>query len=146
MYLTLPIPIYGTLLILILAFVTKFIPISLRVMHVSLLQVHKELEEAAEICGVSRLRNVVSVLLPLIAPGLVVAWLYVLTLTFKDLSIPILLSHVGTDLLSVLIFGLFQSGEFPKVCAMGVFLTFAIAITAYVARLISIRFSIKASG
>jgi iron(III) transport system permease protein len=146
MYLTLPIPIYGTLLILIIAFVTKFIPISLRVIHASLLQIHKELEEAAEMCGVSRLRNVFHILLPLIAPGLVVAWLYVLTLTFKDLSIPVLLSHVGTDLVSVLIFGLFQSGEFPKVCAMGVLLTFAIAIIACIARTISIRFSIKASG
>jgi iron(III) transport system permease protein len=146
MYLTLPIPIYGTLWILILAFVTKFIPISLRVMHVSLLQVHKELEEAAEVCGVSRSRNVICVLLPLIMPGLVVGWLYVLTLTFKDLSIPVLLSHVGTDLLSVLIFGLFQSGEFTKLCAMGVFLTFAISIIAFIARTIAIRFSIRASG
>ena len=146
MYLTLPIPIYGTLWILIIAFVTKFIPISLRVMHVSLLQVHKELEEAAELCSASKLRNAFFVLFPLIMPGLLVGWLYVLTLTFKDLSIPVLLSHVGTDLLSVLIFGLFQSGELPRLCAMGVIMTTAIATFAFIARLISIRFSVKTSG
>ena len=146
MYLTLPIPIYGTLTILIIAFVTKFIPISLRVMHASLLRVHKELEEAAELCCTSSLRNAVFILFPLILPGVLVAWLYVLTLTFKDLSIPILLSHVGTTLLPVLIYGLFQSGELPRLCAMGVILTLLIAGVATAARYVAGRFAIKTSG
>ncbi|HTI85784.1 MAG TPA: iron ABC transporter permease [Alphaproteobacteria bacterium] len=143
-YLTLPIHIYGTLWILIVAFVTKFIPISLRIMHVSLLQVHKELEEAAEIANPSPVRNALFVLLPLILPGMLVGWLYVLTLTFKDLSIPILLSHVGTDLLPVLIFGLFQSGELPRLCAMGVLLTLMIAAIAGSTRYLATRLSVKA--
>ena len=144
LYLTVPLPIYGTLWILIIAFVTKFIPISLRVVHASMLQVHKELEEAAELSSSSWLRNLFCIVVPLILPGLLVGWLYILTLTFKVLSIPILLSHVGTEVLPVLIFSLYQSGGITELCAMGVILTIFIAVVAGLTRLISARFAIKA--
>jgi iron(III) transport system permease protein len=145
MYLTLPIPIYGTLWILIIGYVTKFIPISLRIIHASLLQVHKELEEAAELSSASWLRNTTYILLPLILPGLLVGWLYVLTLTFKVLSIPVLLSHVGTEVLPVLIFGLYESGEYTQLCAVGVMLMLAICLIAGITRLITKRFSVVTS-
>jgi iron(III) transport system permease protein len=145
MYLTLPIPIYGTLWILIIAYVTKFIPISLRIVHASLLQVHKELEEAAELSTASWLRNTTFILLPLLIPGLLVSWLYVLTLTFKVLSIPVLLSHVGTEVLPVLIYGLYEAGEFAQLSAVGVLLIIAICIIAGIARFISSRFSVQTS-
>jgi iron(III) transport system permease protein len=143
MYLILPVPVYGTLWILVIAFVTKFIPISLRVVHASMLQLHRELEEAAEMASTSWMRNFTCILLPLILPGLIVGWLYVLTLTFKVLSIPILLSHVGTGVLPVLIFSLFESGEFTQLCAMGIVLTVTIAAIAGLTRLLSRRFAIK---
>ena len=146
MYLTLPIPVYGTLWILVIAYVTKFIPISLRAVHASLLHVHKELEEAAELSSTSWLRNMTFVLLPLILPSLLIGWLYVLTLTFKVLSIPVLLSHVGTEVLPVLIFGLYESGEFSQLSAMGIVLVAAIAGISGIARLISNRFSVQAAA
>lgn len=141
-YLTLPIPIYGTLWILIIGYVTAFIPISLRIVHAALLQLHKELEEAADLANPSWFRNTVSILLPLILPGLVVAWLYILTLTFKVLSIPVLLSHVGTEVLPVLIFGLYESGEYPQLSALGMILVLGLCLIAGLTRLISSRFSI----
>jgi len=141
-YLTLPVPIYGTLWILVIGYVTILMPISLRIVHASLLQLHKELEEAAEIANPSWWRNTMFVLLPLILPGLLVAWLYVLTLTFKILSVPILLSHVGTQVLPVVIFGLFESGEYSQLSAIGIILIVAICSIAGLARLISLRFAV----
>jgi len=114
------------------------------VVHASMLQVHKELEEAAELSSSSWLRNLFCIVVPLILPGLLVGWLYILTLTFKVLSIPILLSHVGTEVLPVLIFSLYQSGGITELCAMGVILTIFIAVVAGLTRLISARFAIKA--
>jgi iron(III) transport system permease protein len=143
-YLTLPIPIYGTLWILIIGYVTKYIPLSLRVIHAALLQVHRELEEAAEISSPSWIRNFVFILLPLIIPSLLVGWLYVLTLTLKVLSLPILLSHVGTEVLPVVIYSLFESGEYPQLCAMGVILIIGIAVIAGVSRVLSLRFGVQA--
>lgn len=143
MYLTLPIPIYGTLWILVIAYVTKFIPISLRIVHASILQVHKELEEAAELSSASWIRNTFFILLPLIMPGLLVGWLYVLTLTFKVLSIPVLLSHVGTEVLPVFIYGLYEAGEYAELSAAGVLMIIGICLIAAITKLISARFSIK---
>lgn len=145
-YLTLPIPIYGTLWILIIGYVTTFIPISLRIVHAALLQLHKELEEAAELANPSWFRNTVFILLPLILPAVVVAWLYVLTLSFKILSIPVLLSHVGTEVLPVFIFGLYESGEYPQLSALGMILIVGICLIAGVTRLISSRFSVATKG
>ena len=146
LYLTVPLPIYGTIWILIIAYVTKFMPISLRTVHASLLHVHKDLEEAAELSSTSWLRNTFCILVPLILPSLLVSWLYVLTLTFKVLSIPVLLSHVGTEVLPVLIFGLYESGEHTQLCALGVILSVVIAVIAGAARVISNRFAIDTAG
>lgn len=146
LYLVHPVPIYGTLWILILAYVTKFIPISLRSIHANLLQVHKDLEEAAELACDSWLRNTFLILIPLILPGMLVGWLYVLTLTFKVLSIPVLLSHVGTEVLPVLIFELYESGDHTQLCALGVVLSAVIAVIAAIARGIANYFSVDAGG
>jgi iron(III) transport system permease protein len=145
-YLMLPIPIYGTLWILVIGYVTTLIPFSLRIIHAALLQLHKELEEAAELASPSWFRNTVFILLPLILPGLVVAWLYVLTLTFKILSIPVLLSHVGTEVLPVLIFGLYEGGQYPQLSALGIILIASICSIAGITRLISSRFSVPTKG
>lgn len=141
-YLVLPIPIYGTLWVLVIGYVTTLIPFSLRIIHAALLQLHKELEEAAELASPSWFRNTIFILLPLILPGLLVAWLYVLTLTFKILSVPVLLSHVGTEVLPVLIFGLYEGGQYPHLSALGMILIATICAVAGVARLISSRFAV----
>jgi iron(III) transport system permease protein len=144
-YLTLPIPLYGTIWILIIGYATKYIPVSLRAAHAALLQVHKELEEAAAIACGSWLRNFFFIVLPLMAPGLLAGWLYILTLSLKVLSLPILLSHVGTEVLPVVIFSLFESGDYTKLCALGVMLVVLIAILAGLSRLLSLRFAVQAA-
>jgi iron(III) transport system permease protein len=121
-------------------------PISVRIVHAAFLQLHKQLEEAAELASPSWFRNTVFILLPLILPSLVVAWLYVLTLTFKILSIPILLSHVGTEVLPVLIYGLYESGQYPQLSALGIILIASICSIAGITRLISSRFSVSTKG
>jgi iron(III) transport system permease protein len=60
--------------------------------------------------------------MPLMAPGLVVAFIYSLSLTFKVLSMPILLGSVDTKLMSVTIYNLYQDGQYPTLSAMGVIL------------------------
>ncbi|MFQ5682063.1 MAG: ABC transporter permease [Candidatus Binatia bacterium] len=119
-YLTVPIPVYATLWILTIAYVTKRLPVSVRICSAVMMQVHKELEEASEVCGASFLHTFVRVILPLLIPGLFVSFAMTLTITFKALSLPILLSHAGTELLPVLIFDLFESGQYPKVASLGV--------------------------
>jgi iron(III) transport system permease protein len=142
-YLSFPVPVYGTLWILVIAYVTKFVPISLRACHSSMLQIHPELEEASTVSGSSQRRTFVRIVLPLMLPGLLVGWFYVLTLTFKVLSLPVLLSHVGTQVLPMVIFDLYRSGKFGDVCALGTVLIVLLTIVAALARLVGGRLGVQ---
>jgi iron(III) transport system permease protein len=142
MYLTLPIPLYGTLWILVIAYVTKYVPIALRACHTALLQLHPELEEASVVSGSSWLRTFLRVVLPLILPGLAAAWFYVVALTFKALSLPVLLSHLGTEVLPVVIYGFYESGEFSVLAALGMLLIGALSLVALGARMFTAHFSV----
>jgi iron(III) transport system permease protein len=142
-YLTLPIPVYGTIWILVIAYVTKFIPVALRACHAAMLQIHPELEEAAELSDSRRARTFFHIIVPLILPGLLVGWFYVLTLTFKVLSIPVLLSHVGTEVLPMVIFDLYSSGKFGQVCALGTMLILLLTLIAGLSRIVLGRFGVQ---
>jgi iron(III) transport system permease protein len=143
MYLTLPIPLYGTLWILVVGYVTKYIPIALRACHASLLQVHRELEEASDIAGASWGRTFFRIVLPLILPGLMAGWFYVLTLTFKVLALPILLSHVGTEVFPTVIYTLYEGGHFHTLSALGILLIVILTVVAGLSRLFSGRFGVQ---
>jgi iron(III) transport system permease protein len=142
MYLTLPIPIYGTVWILVIAYVTKYIPITLRACHTALLQLHPEMEEASVISGSSWLRTFTRVVLPLILPGVAAGWFYVLALTFKALSLPVLLSHLGTEVLPVVIYGFYESGRFSELSALGVLLIGGLSLVALGTRVFATHFSV----
>lgn len=143
LYLVIPIPIYATLWILILAFVGKYITVAVRSTHASMQQISKELEEVSTVSGASWVRTFRSVVLPLMAPGLVVAFIYSLSLTFKVLSMPILLGSVDTKLMSVTIYNLYQDGQYPMLSAMGVILLFLVLSLALTGTYIGRRFGVR---
>ncbi|MEX0805490.1 MAG: iron ABC transporter permease [Candidatus Binatia bacterium] len=143
LYLVVPIPIYATLWILIIAFVGKYITVAVRSTHASLHQISVELEEVSTVSGASWSRTFRSVVLPLMAPGLVVAFIYSLSLTFKVLSIPILLGSVDTKLMSVMIFNLYEDGQYPMLSAMGVILLMLVLSLSLVGTYIGRRFGVK---
>jgi iron(III) transport system permease protein len=114
-----PIPVYGTLWILVIAYVTKRLPGSIRICSAVMAQIRSELEEASSVCGASFLRTFGRILAPLLMPALFVSFVSTLTITFKALSLPVLLGHSGTELVPLLIFDLFESGRYSEVAALG---------------------------
>ena len=143
LYLVVPIPIYATIWILIVAFVGKYITVAVRSTHASLQQISVELEEVSTVSGASWGRTFRSVVLPLMAPGLVVAFIYSLSLTFKVLSMPILLGSVDTKLMSVTIYNLYQDGQYPMLSAMGVILLLLVLTLSLIGTYIGRRFGVK---
>ena len=141
LYLTVPIPVYGTLWILLIAYVSKYMPICMRACSAALTQVHKELEDASLMSGASWWYTFSRVLVPLILPGLFVGWVYVLTLSFKVLSLPVLLGHAGTELIPVLIFDLYEGGQYTQLNALGVAVVALVTGLTLLARRVSQRFS-----
>jgi iron(III) transport system permease protein len=144
-YLTVPIPVYGTLWILVIAYVTKRLPGSTRILSAVMTQIRGELEEASETCGASFRKTFVRIIVPLLIPGIFASFVFTLTITFKALSIPVLLGHSGTEMIPLLIFDLFESGRYSEVAALGCVTIVIITVVTLLFRRFSQRFGLGAS-
>ena len=86
-----PIPIYGTLWLLLIAYLTVFLPLGVRTIAGVMLQIDKSLEECAQMCGASWGFRMRTVTIPLLRPGLVAAWLLLFIASVRELGASILL-------------------------------------------------------
>lgn len=141
-YLTLPIPIYGTVWILLVAYVTRYLPYGMRTSSAALLQIHRELEEAAETSGASWGQTFVRIVLPLLQPALLAGWIYIVIVSIRELSTSILLWGPGAEVLSVYIFDLWNTGHAQELSALGLMLVAFLFILAAVSRSISQRYGV----
>jgi iron(III) transport system permease protein len=141
-YLTLDIGIYGTLWIMFIAYVTRFMPYGMRYNSASMLQIHKELEESAAMSGASWGRTFRRVVLPLLKPGLLAGFIYVMIVSIRELSSSILLYSPGTEVVSIMIWELWQNGQYVELSALGVMLILALFCLVMLAQVIGRRFGI----
>ena len=120
-YLMLPIPVYNTIWILLIAYVTLYLPYGMRFATSGLTQIHRELEEAAEMSGAGLFGMFRRVLLPLLAPIIIAAWLYVFVLAVRELSASVFLVGPGTHVLGTISLTMWEEGgSYGAVCALGV--------------------------
>jgi iron(III) transport system permease protein len=119
LFLNIPIPIYGTLGILIWAFVINYLPYGMRYSSSGMLQIHRELEEAAAVAGASPMTRLRRVVAPLLAPSLLAGWLFIFLMSARALSLPILLSGPRSQLMAVAMFDLWQNGQGTELAALG---------------------------
>ena len=138
-YLRSPLPIYGTLLILFIAYVTRYLPYGMRYSGSSLAQVGAELEESAKMSGATWRDTFQRIVLPLMAPGLVAGWIYVVVVSVRELSSSILLYSQNTRVMSVTIWEFWQNGQTGVLAALGVCMV--VALMALVA--IAYKFGAK---
>ncbi len=133
-YLTLPIPIYGTIWVLLLAYITKFMPYGIRASSASMIQINKELEEASLTSGGTWLQTFTKILLPLLMPGFVAGWIYISIISLRELSTSILLYSYNSTVLSIMAFDLWEGGQYTYVCALGVLMVLLLVVMAFIAR------------
>ena len=120
-YLMLPIPVYNTIWILLIAYVALYLPYGMRFSVSGLTQVHRELEEAAAISGASMLQIFTRILLPILAPVLISGWLYVFVLSTRELGASIFLVGPGTHVLSTITLTMWEEGDsYGAVCALSI--------------------------
>jgi iron(III) transport system permease protein len=128
-FLRLPmIPIYGTIWILVFAFLIRFMPYGMRFCHAGILAIHRELEECGRTCGAGVFTVLRRIVLPLALPSVAAAWLYVFLHTVRDLSLAVLLAGPGSQVVASVILDLWNNGEVPELAALAVVL--AIGVTA----------------
>ena len=142
-YLNFNIGIYGTIWILLLAYVTRFMPYGIRYNTASMVQIHKELEESASMSGASWGSTFVRVVLPLLKPGLVAGWIYIAIVSLRELSSSILLYSPGTEVVSIMIWELWENGQYVELSALGVMLIVLLFILVQIAQLAGSKFGMR---
>ncbi|MBI4528090.1 MAG: iron ABC transporter permease [Deltaproteobacteria bacterium] len=123
MYLMVPVPVYGTIWIIVLAFIGRYLPYGIRFCHSALLSIHRELEEAATASGASWFQMARHVVVPLVLPALFAGWIYIFLITFRELSIALLLYSPGSQVVAVTIWELWENGHVGELAAFSLVIT-----------------------
>jgi iron(III) transport system permease protein len=112
------VPIFGTIWLLLLVFSVARLSYGTRMTNASLIQIHKELEDSARMSGASTGGVVRRVIVPLLAPTLIYAWLWIALLTFRELTLAVILTTRGNITLPVVVWSLWVNGGLGKAAAI----------------------------
>jgi len=137
------IPLYGTLWIIAIAFVIRYMPYTVRTISAAVLQIHKELEESAQVCRATEIKSFFKITVPLVAPALINAWIWVAMHAARAVSAALMLYSAKNEVLSTRIWIIWFDGHVTMVCALSVmmiaFLLLISIIGRIIARLVSRR-------
>ncbi|MGV6873483.1 ABC transporter permease [Pseudochelatococcus sp. B33] len=128
-YAYLPLPVYGTLTIIIIAFVTRFLPYAIETIGGQLVQIDKSLEEAAWVGGASRVAAIQRILVPLVTPSLQGAYFLLFMAFFREISSAVLLYTGSTQVISISIWAYFEQANWGLASSMSVVATIIIFAT-----------------
>jgi len=144
-YLVAPLPVhlYGTLAILIVAFVTITMPYAMRYIVPGMAAIKDELEEAATSSGASWLQGFWRIFVPLMMPSLLAAFLYSMIVSFREISAAIFLYSSGSEVVSVQIYDLYRNGTYPVLAALGILMVIVLVILVVLVQLASRAVGIK---
>jgi iron(III) transport system permease protein len=133
----LPGGLYGTIWILALAFVARFIPDTMKALSTSFLQIHRELEEAAWVCGKGLIGTIRTIVLPLARPGIVAATTLLFILAIRELGSSLFLYTSDTTVMAVLLLDYYEGGNTGKTAAFSLVQTALLAVLICVATWLS---------
>ena len=142
-YARLSIGIYGTMWILLIAFITKNMPYGIRASTTSMVQISKELEESAEMSGASWWQIFRRVLIPLLMPGLMAGWIFIMVTTLRELSSALLLYPAGGQVLAVQIWQMYDRGLFGELAALGVLMIAFASVIVALAQKLGANFGVR---
>ena len=133
LYLSLPIGIYGTIWVLVLAFSYR-LAVSTRLSRSALMQIHRELEEASSVAGGRWLTTLRRVILPLLAPTLLSSFALLFIIGVREFTIPLILQSPENTVLSVVMWQFFTGNQIPKAAAVGTLLVVCVVPIIFLGR------------
>jgi iron(III) transport system permease protein len=133
-YVDFPIPIYATIWIILIAYITRFLPYGLRAVTSTIIQVHKELEEASVVCGAGFLATFRRVLIPMMRPGVMAGWIILVTIFMREFSATLFLYSPGAEPLGPLLYFLYLDGMRGRVAAIGIVISIISVILIAIAQ------------
>ncbi len=133
-YVYIPLPIYGTLWILMIGYITRFLPYGLRSMTSTIVQIHDELEDASKACGGGFLTTFRRVLLPLMRPGFISGWIILATIYLREFSTSVFLYSPGAEPIGPRLYNFYADGYFGPMCSLAVIVSIISMILIILAR------------
>ena len=134
-----PLPVYGTFWILLIAYLTVFLPLGVRTISGVIMQLDKSLDECGQVCGASWAYRLRSITIPLLRPGLLAAWLLIFVASVRELGASILLMGPDSKVMTPAIAEAFFSTSSELTAAMALIQTVVVAAAIVVFTLITRR-------
>lgn len=128
------VPLYGTVLFIAAAFIVMYLSFATRAINGAMAQIHRELEEAGRVSGASATRVILRVTVPLLKPALFFSWLWVLLLTFREVTMALMLNSPTNIVLPVLIWNRWNEGRLPEAGAATMLLTLVAVVLLLLGR------------
>src|SRR5690606_15274089 len=130
---------YGTIAILFISFTTNFLPYGVRAASSTLVQLDDSLEESAWVSGAKWHQALLRILMRLAAPGLVSGWMLLIVAFIKEISIAVLLYSYGSEVVSIMIWDLYDQAQWGGASALGVIMTICVFVAFFLAQTIGGR-------
>ena len=132
-YVQMPVPVFATIWILLIAYVTRFLPYGLRAVTSTIVQIHKELEEASRACGGGFWTTFRRILFPLMRPGLIAGWILLATIFMREFSLSLFLYTPTSEPVGPLLYFLWLDGLTGPLGALGIVVSVVSAILVAIA-------------
>lgn len=139
-------PLYATLWALLIGYIAIYMPYGIRPLSSAFVQIHAHLEESSRVCGASPLTTMRRILIPLLVPGIVSAWILMATMFVRELTLSVVLSRPGTEVLAVQILRFAEDGLWGKLSALGIMMILVSTSLVLVATLVGARFRLVEGG
>ncbi len=134
-------PLYATIWALLIGYIATYLPYGIRPLTSAFVQIHGNLEESSRVCGGGPLYTMRRIVIPLLIPGIVSGWILMATMFVRELSLSVVLSRPGTEVLAVQILRFAEDGLWGRLSALGILMIFISTTLVIIASLIGGKFS-----
>jgi iron(III) transport system permease protein len=129
-------PLYATIWALLIGYIATYLPYGIRPLTSAFVQIHSHLEESSAVCGASLLTTMRRIVVPLLVPGIVSGWVLMATMFLRELSLSVVLSRPGTEVLAVQILRFSEDGLWGRLSALGIIMIFFSTLLVVAANLV----------
>jgi iron(III) transport system permease protein len=133
-------PLYATIWALLIGYIATYLPYGVRPMASAFVTVHGHLEESSLVCGASYLTTMRRIILPLLVPGIVSAWILMAAMFIRELTLSVVLSRPGTEVLAIQILKFADDGLWGKLSALGIIMIAISTALVLLATFVGARF------
>lgn len=133
-------PLYATIWALLLGYIATYLPYGIRPMASAFVQIHGHLEESSLVCGASPLTTMRRIIVPLLIPGIVSGWILLASMFVRELTLSVVLSRPGTEVLAVQILRFSEDGLWGRLSALGIVMIFISTTLVVLATVVGNRF------